>query len=281
MKIAIIGSAPTSVRLAPYHNPEWKVWGCSPGAFAVCPRSDVWFEIHRWEPGQPWFSDVYVRFLQQYKGVLYVAEPVPELPNATVLPYQDLVIKYSPYFFTSTIAWMMALAIEAIEMEWKLQDEKGEPRSNSSIGLWGVDMAATEEYGYQRAGCQFFALLAKTKGIEVGVPPESDLLRPAPLYGICEISHQWIKTTARRRELIARLNDASARRDAAYNEYMVMQGAIDALNWQTGTWAGNHDTLDRQYTEPTYTPALVGITSAPIVVPEESLPDVTSEQLSE
>ena len=62
-------------------------------------------------------------------------------------------------------------------------------------------MSATEEYGYQRAGCQFFILEALRRGIGIFVPPESCLLRPVPVYGLCEWGHTYIKLTQRAREL--------------------------------------------------------------------------------
>lgn len=270
MKIALCGTAPSSSRLAPYGSPDWKIWGCSPGLYGIAPKVDVWFEIHRWEPGQPWFSPEYCQFIKNFKGPVWMAEAIRDVPNCQVLPAEHLVNKYSPYFFTSTIAWMFALAIEEIENEWAQQDKSGLPRSKSSIGLWGVDMAAfPEEYGYQRAGCQYFALLAKAKGIEVGVPPESDLLRPSPLYGVCETSHQWIKVLARKRELQERIAAATQRRDAAYNEILCLSGAVEGLDWQANTWAGNTDTLDRKYTEPTFIPALVNLTDK--TTPEEKI----------
>jgi hypothetical protein len=170
-----------------------------------------------------------------------MAEHVPEVKNCKVIPVDYLVGKYGPYFFTSSLAWMFALAME---------------ENPQSIGLWGVDMAATEEYGYQRAGCQFFAMLARSKGIEVGVPPESDLFRPAPLYGVCETSHMHIKMLARQRELQQRLAGVQAEYNQKYHELTFLQGAIDDLNWNQQTWAGNVDTSGKRYTEPPLVPVL-------------------------
>jgi hypothetical protein len=258
LKIALVGSAPSSVRLAPYNNPDWQIWGVSPGAWSVAPRSDVWFEIHRWEPGQPWFSQEYVNFLKNYPGTVWMSEYVPEVKNCKVLPVEYLVKKYSPYFFTSSLSWMFAMAMEL---------------NPKSIGLWGVDMAATEEYGYQRAGCQYFALLAKAMGIEVGVPPESDLFRPSPLYGVCETTHAWIKNTARTRELNERIRVASEKLSMASQEIQFLNGCKDDMNWQLNTWFGNVDYLGRNYIEPTEVPALKTMIS-----PET--PCVSDEDLS-
>ena len=222
LKVALIGSAPASVGLAPYNDPSWQVWGCSPGAYGVVPqgRSNIWFEMHRYEPGQPWFSPEYCQFLKNHPCVV-VAEARKEIPNGVVLNYQELVAKYSPYFFTSSIAWMMAYAIEL---------------GAKKIGLWGVDMAANEEYEAQRAGLHYFALIAAQRGIEVGVPPESDLFRPRFLYGIDEVTHFHVKMRARREELNQRLMMAEQAAQQKQIEASFIRGAIDDLNYCFQTW---------------------------------------------
>src|SRR3990172_3684361 len=259
MNICLLGSAPSSVRLAPYGNKDWLFFGCSPGVYGVAPRTDVWFELHRWEPGQAWFSQEYCDFIRNYPGPVWMAEPVDGVKNCQTLPVKEMVEKYSPYFFTSSLSWMFAMAIDAIEEEWKEQDNAGIPRSHSKIALYGVDMAATEEWMWQRPGCHFFALLAKSKGIEVGVPPESDLLRPPPLYGVCEVSHAWIKQTARRREITQRINEANALIAQKNVEVQCLHGCVDDMNWHQNTWLGGLDSMGRTFVEPPAVPALTDL----------------------
>jgi hypothetical protein len=221
MKIALIGSAPSSIRLAPYQDKDWMIWGCSPGVYGVAPRAEAWFELHRWEPGQPWFSPEYCLFLKSFKGPVWTSHKIADIPNSQVLPWKELVKKYGPYFFTSSLAWMMALAIE---------------QKPQTIGLWGVDMSATEEYGFQRAGCQYLIMLARSMGIEVIVPPESDLMMPPPLYGICEVEPMHIKLTARYRELNQRHANAMNELQTKTQETYFLKGAMDDLIYQMNTW---------------------------------------------
>src|SRR5512143_2413950 len=47
LKVALIGTAPSSRMLAPYNDPSWKIWACSPGNMNAIPKADVWFEIHK------------------------------------------------------------------------------------------------------------------------------------------------------------------------------------------------------------------------------------------
>jgi len=212
----------------PHIEEVWEIWGCSPGAYGIVERATRWFEVHRWEPGKPWFSPEYVQFLQQFKGPVYTGGVVPEISNGVVYPSQEVLAEFGPYFLTSSLSLMLAMAILEIE-------KSGE--TDNVIGLWGVDMAATEEYGYQRAGCQHFIDLAYERGIGIYVPPESDLLRPMPVYGICEWDHNYIKLTARSRELNDRLNQANQQIEAAKQQALFMQGAIDDLNYQVNTWS--------------------------------------------
>ncbi len=242
MKIGLIGSAPASVALAPYSDPSWQLWGCSPGAYFRVARAECWFETHRWEPPtigkpgeqKPWFSPEYVAWL--YKHPCVWGFDLPEnMPGAKKIPEIALRRKYGDYFFTSTLAWMFAMAIEVIEQDGK---ETGNTRGHE-IGLWGVDMAATEEYGYQRAGCQFFCQIAQSLGIKIVVPHESDLLTPPILYGRVETQPKHIKLMARKAELEQRLANAKAAKTNAEREEYFLTGAIDDIDYMMKMWS--HD----------------------------------------
>ena len=238
-KIVLLGTAPSSMRLAPFGSPEWEIWGCSPGTYPLAVQSGVrfdrFFELHRWEPGQTWFSEGYVDFLQTVDCPVIMSAPVPSIPNCQLLDWEYLVDKYGPYFFTSSLAWMCAMAIE---------------ENPDTIAFYGVDMASTTEYHDQRMGCQYFAMLAASKGIEVGVPPESDLFRPAPLYGVCEQSHGWIKQRIRSIELNDRLKKAQEQYNKATEEVHFLRGALDDQDWQLHSWFGAHDMLSSRHITP-------------------------------
>jgi len=241
-KIAILGSAPSSLGLAPFSDPEWIIFGCSPGVFAAASRVDVWFELHRPEFGEigkpgtqkPWFSPEYVAWMAKHPRV-WMADVHPQIPNSMKFPVDELVAKYGTFFFTSSVAFMLACAIEDI------LEDRAETGDMGKIALYGVDMAANEEYGYQRAGCQHFISLAKSLGIDVYVPPESDLMRPMPLYGISESSHWMIKNTARRRELETRRNNAMNQLENVKQEIAFLNGALDDLKYHMDTWCEDRE----------------------------------------
>lgn len=238
-RIALVGSAPSSVRLAPYGKDDWFLVGCSPGAYGVAgPYANGWMELHRWEPqvaghagtGQSWFSPEYVEFLTRFKGPVYMLEPLPpEVPNGTVVPYDGLMQEFGPYFFTSSLAWMLAMAIQTPGVE--------------EIGLWGVDMAAHEEYQWQRPGCQYFLQEAIKRGIEVTLPPESDLLQPALWYGVCENDPMFIKLHARKREIEQRLGGVNQVLVSKNDEKNFLSGALDDINYMISTWVTSNSFL--------------------------------------
>ena len=259
MRIALVGSAPSSVALAPardksfaefaqgkqtYYPPldfkdeSWEIWACSPGSFGVLPRFTRFFELHRWEPGKPWFSPEYCQFLREFKGPVYTGGPIPEITNHVVYPLERVEAEFSSYFLSSSLSLMMALAILEIEDYRKAYPEHDQ--NGDIIGFWGVDMAANEEWESQRPGCHHFVLEALRRGIGVYVPPESDLLRPLPVYGISEWDHEYIKLTARARELNERANRAAQTAAQAKGEETYIRGAIDDLTYMVKTWTSKH-----------------------------------------
>lgn len=237
-KIAIVGSAPSSVRLAPYTDPSWAIWGCSPGAYGEIPagRSNVFFELHRWEPAapgdprnaanKPWFSPEYVRFLEQHEGPVYMAELIPTVKNCVVYPFDEMNAEFGPYFWTSSMAYMLALAI------------KLRPRA---IGLWGVDMAAHSEYAFQRPGCQNFMGIAAALGIKIVVPLESDLLQPPTPYGKIENHPRHAKLLVRRQELATRMGMHQQQVASNQSQFEFCRGAVDNLDYILSTWADDAD----------------------------------------
>jgi hypothetical protein len=227
VKVAIVGSASSSAGLAPYDDPEWTIWGCSPGAVPYLRRVDAYFELHKWRAED--YDHGLIEWMRQTS--VYVAEPVEALPSAKDYPTQEILAEYTGLaqsFFSSSIAWMLALAIRDGATE---------------IALFGVDMADPTEYAHQKPGCHFFILEAERRGIKVTVPPESDLLRPLPLYGIGETGAMRVKLASRRRELEGRLCDVMRREqeaDTAYQnlvrERFYLQGALSDLEYTTNTW---------------------------------------------
>ena len=213
------------MRLAPYDS-DWKIWGCSPGVYGVAPRVDEWFEMHLWEPGQTWFSPEYCQWLAALPGrgvKLWTGSQIGALPGSEVYPADEILAEFDPqnWFCSSSLFWMMAMAIK---------------RGATKIGFWGVDMAAGEEYEMQRAGIHFLTYIARARGIEVGIPFESDLFTPRFRYAVDEWTHSYRKVRARTMELQSRLQQAQAQANELNNAAHFLKGALDDLKYMGDTW---------------------------------------------
>lgn len=287
MKIAILGSHPASAGVAPFQDKtydefiggkvlryprprfmdeKWTIWGCSPGCFGIAQRADAWFEVHRWEPGQQWFSPEYVQFLQEFRGAVYTGGVIPEIDNHVVYPLTQVEAEFSSLFLTSSLSLMAALAILTLDhlralravkreggdidashhshwlqaMKVKLDpSEIDKADTDDEIGWFGVDMSANEEYSRQKPGAWFFGLEMLRRGIGMYYPPESDLFCPEPVYGISEWNADYIKQTTRMREFNAKLSADQNLLQQLTQQIAANAGAKDDLAYQIKTWM-NH-----------------------------------------
>ena len=184
--IAVLGSHPATVNLAPFDDPEWRIYACSPHNLIFQAqdgkhpnfrylfggtrpdggqyRVDEWFEVH------DQLSDVtrpysYLRELERLPN-LWTRDPeaTSYIKDARSYPEQEMMERFGPFFFTSSIAYMLAKAIVAADAE-KIE----------SIGIWGVMQASDTEYAYQRPGIQYFIQRATELNIRVICPKESAL----------------------------------------------------------------------------------------------------------
>lgn len=204
-KIAIIGTASNLVD-APYGDESWEIWGLN-GAYQSVPRWDRWFDMHELSILKKYHLPEYFDFLAAAGDKLMMNKKYDEFPNAKVFPAPELVKKYGRYF-TNTVAWLIALAIEE-------QPEE--------IGIWGVNMASDTEYGSQRPSCEYFMGLARGMGIKVTVPNDSEMLKCSWLYGIEGIPPFIAKLPDKKREIQGNQNEV-------FNQIDSYQGRINYIN---------------------------------------------------
>ena len=209
MKIGILGTAHT-FHQAPFNDASWELWACNLGE---PPRWDRWFQLHNDETidGNPGHRG----WLAAQTKPVYLQRADPSIPAGVRYPMAEMAAKYGTWFFTSSIAFMLALALE---------DE-----GLTEIGLWGVDMADSTEYGAQKAGCRFFLQLARMRGIRLTLPPECELLVPGKIYGFDGPSWLETKVAARHGELTARMQQVEGRRTALMLEKASLMGKRDIV----------------------------------------------------
>ncbi len=176
-KIAIVGSAQTTVGLTPWHDFSMEIWGL---AWRAVPRVTRLFDLH---PGnfdkesRSNVQDNYEERLASFSDVpVYLCNKHPDIPNSIRYPIED-VLKFmgpelDPYsdgqYFASSIAFMIALAM------YERVDE---------IHLYGLDFIADEEYGFQRPNVEYLVGVARGKGIKVFIPKGSAICEFSYIYG--------------------------------------------------------------------------------------------------
>lgn len=230
LKVAILGTAPSSRDLAPFKDLSWEIWGTSAGnAMGVLPRVTRWIEIHAnllW-PEHKAYGEPYIRWLNEQAEAgafpIYMQAGQTMVPKALAMPRDELVAKYGRYFFTSTFSWCMALAMEMGAVE---------------IALYGVDMASREEYILQRPGGHHFMQKCAERGIKVIIPPESDLAQPPPLYGYDQATNFGRKLATRELEINARLNHMNAEKAKLEQGIAYLNGAKEDVGYIKDIWGG-------------------------------------------
>jgi len=232
LKVALIGTAPSSRMLAPYSDPSWTIWACSPGNMGALPRYEAWFEIHGsllW-PENKHYGEPYIKFLSELKCPVYMQDK-RYCQNATPLPKDELVKEFGPYYFTSSFSWMLAMAMKM---------------GASEIALFGIDMASRDEYILQRPGAYHFFNEARKRGIKISAPYESDILQPPGLYGYSEVTPFGRKLITRTQELKGRLQEMRQQRDSLIQNITYLEGALEDIDYVSAIWGGvqNNSGLD-------------------------------------
>jgi hypothetical protein len=254
LKVALVGTCPSSRLLAPYEDSSWEIWACSPGnAFGFLPRVTKWFEIHGdllWPESAEWGAPKYIEWLKQQDFPIYAIDN-SVFPNAVRFPKDEVLAKFGRYFFTSTFAWAFALAMM---------------KGAKVIGLYGIDMTVNSEYAHQRPAMQHFIWLAAQAGVMVVAPDESDILQPPPLYGFSDATPIGRKLAVRERELQIRIDQMTAQRDQLNRDIAFIDGAIEDVDYQRKTWLGYVPDADGTIMTSGCTPA-----SAPHIAPVEKI----------
>lgn len=233
MKVALIGTCPSSRLLAPYTNGDWEIWACSPGnAYGVLPRVTRWFEIHGdlgWPEHAQWQKPGdYIDWLNKQDFMVY-AQSQEFIKKAKPYPLDEMIAKHSLYFFTSTFAYMMALAIA---------------EGATEIGLFGIDMTQAGEYAEQRPAMQHFIVMCMAMGIKIGAPDESDIMRPPPLYGWGDATPHGRKLHVYHQELENKIRENEKQQRQAELNSAMLKGCSEGIDYARRVW-GNDRVPDR------------------------------------
>jgi len=222
-KVAIVGFASSSMNDAPFHDPEYSVWAMNQ-LYRFIPRMDRHFEMHSNFMDAVVEGTDYDEFLKTCPVPTYMIENHPEYPNAVKFPIDRMVDAFGDYF-TSSVAFMLALAIE---------------EGFTRIDLFGIDLIVGVEYQVQKSCVEYLLGVAMGKNIEVGVPLASALLKGAR-YGYKKDIQGFLSEE----DLINRKCQLENMKDAAIAKVHHLEGAIEDLKYfisgynvraKGGTW---------------------------------------------
>lgn len=180
--VALVGMSPSSCSLAPFDDPDVEIWTLNEThAMPWMKRIDRCFQIH---PRKSFEREVAVREVrghfewlkQVHNFPIYMQYKYPDIPDSIEYPLQKAralinnlwVGDNNIAYFTATFPYMMAMAImEEVER----------------IEIYGFDMAEESLYGAQKECALLWIGMALGKGIEIYLPPNSQLILSQILYG--------------------------------------------------------------------------------------------------
>jgi len=185
-RIAILGFARTYID-APFTDATVEIWGMNE-LYKLIPRWSRWFELHdtgylgktaRAEtPDEPTKHLEWLR-AQAPARPIYMLRAFDDIPASVAYPLERVAARFGRYF-TSTVGYMLALAIDEILAE---RPDPAVPVPGEWIGLYGIDLGSEVEYMQQRPNAEYLVGWARGLGIPVAIPDTAAICHAAGLYG--------------------------------------------------------------------------------------------------
>lgn len=229
-KIAIVGFTGSKDK-APWGDPDWEIWICN-NLWKHCP--DGWDRLYDLHDQATIEGDAeHNGFLSGHDGrtvkgetvnlkgrPVVVWNPQPAWETAVAYP-KDAIVDLFGNYFTNSISWMIANAIV---------------ENVTELHIYGVDMATSGEYSAQRPSCEYMLGWAAGCGVKIYLPPESDLLKVAFMYGAEDDGPLYAKLSDRERELRARLNQMQEAKFNATIQEAQIRGALENTAYFRSVW---------------------------------------------
>ena len=151
---------------------------------------------------------------------MWMQENYPEIPHSKRYPVEEVMKGLHPNF-TSSIAYMLAHAAY-------------EQKTFKNIGqlvLYGVHMMADEEYGYQRAGCEYWLGILEARGVEVLVAGAGSVLKCTFSYGYDKEWKMLSDLSKRKQQLNVGLKELQTKFAEIQSHVSQQEGAIKDVDW--------------------------------------------------
>ena len=167
-KVALVGFASNTLHLVPWFDPEFEIWGMNQGHLNFPRRADRWFEMHSVEATADVRDPNYLQFLRDLTIPVYMIRTYDEYPTSVRYPIEEAIRFCGRDYFTSSVAFMMALA--ALE-------------GFQEVHLYGINLAIGDEYFYEKPCAEWWIGVLEGHGVKVYVPSASSLLKQFRRYG--------------------------------------------------------------------------------------------------
>lgn len=194
MKLAIVGTADSKTD-APYDDLSWDIWTLGANRGGI-PRFNKFFELHSKEQlDLAKIEPAHHDFIRSIAKDAIVFDSV-EYPDATKYPKDEIRKKFGSYF-TSSIAWMLGMAI--------LQEDLKE------LSIYGVHMAGDGEYANQRACAEGYIRYLEARDVKVFIHPSSDLFSGSEY---CDTNLWRVQERMKSQEIAARAAECKSHYEA-------------------------------------------------------------------
>ena len=223
-RLAILGYVKTTLEKAPFSDKSWtrangdEIWGLNNLWKKQVKdfRFDRWWEMHA--RGKSTKEEI--DWLKQCGCSVYMLKHHEDIPQSIAYPITEAQAFFKVNYWTNSFSYELALAI----ME-----------GFKEIHLYGIDMSAIDGHGPpevrdQRASIEFFLGWAMALGTRVVIPPESDILHTAIMYGYDEHADSF-RQKARARRIEYQKLAKTYRESARYYD-----GAAEELEVIERTW---------------------------------------------
>ncbi len=233
-KICILGTCPSRMA-APFGDLSWEMWTIGPGG-KNANRWERLFEIHGNESWPDGFRE-YMEELTLVKPpkIIYTESPMPMWPANVVIPRDMLFAKYGKMWFSSSIAYALAMALE---------------EGVTHLGCYGIDLESGEEYRSQFLGAKYFIHLARLAGIDITMPKGCGLMRDTNPYPDAWENHLAMTIQAKLEYLQWLVGEKRGQHGELSAQINNIDGEIGAFNFMKEMYVvGGEDSARRVSTE--------------------------------
>ncbi len=237
--IALLAHSQRTRDLGPTHDPDWITFGLN-NVHRFIPPMNIGMQIHTPEylAAHPAYSKEDLRYYETCEIPIVAQRHYPQWPTSFPMPLgvkhrvgvvcpigctgDTLRHRFPRVPWTSTMAYMIGLAILWIEQSAFPESLGQQCRPARRFGLWGFD--TLDDYSTQGPAAAYLIAEADHAGIECVVPQSSGFLREPFTYGF-----DSKKNALRRRQIDSRLAE--------------LQGVLRQLDQKIGARQGEMQQL--------------------------------------